>query len=185
MINETFEATRNQRRILSRNRDLFARRLKAQPTAEHYALFRRYIDARHGDGGMADMTVLDFAMMIEDSIVNTSLTEYRLKPRNAIDTRVEDWPLIAVSLCDRLSDGVSMVYSFFDPEEDRRSLGTYMILEHITYARRLGLPYLYLGYWIDRSQKMAYKTRFQPQQHLGPDGWYDYRPIPAAKATSD
>lgn len=172
---DVFKPSRSQRRILKRNGDLFARRMKPQPTAEHYALFRDYIDARHRDGGMADMSVLDFAMMIEDSIVNTTLTEYRLKPRSALASRVEDWPLVAVSLCDRLSDGVSMVYSFYDPAADVRSLGSFMILEHIQHAERLGLPYLYLGYWIDGSRKMSYKTQFKPQQHLGPDGWFDYR----------
>ena len=84
---------------------------------------------------------------------------------------VETWPLAGVALCDRLSDGISMVYSFYEPEEQTRSLGTYVILEHIDYARRLGLPYLYLGYWIDGSRKMGYKRRFRPQEHLGPRGW--------------
>jgi arginine-tRNA-protein transferase len=120
---------------------------------------------------MADMTVLDFAMMVEDSVVRTFLTEYRVKPENPLETPPESWPLAAVSLCDRLSDGISMVYSFYDPALAARSLGTYMILETIEFARRLGLPYLYLGYWIDGSRKMAYKTRFQPQEHLGPNGW--------------
>jgi arginine-tRNA-protein transferase len=120
---------------------------------------------------MADMTVLDYAMMVEDSVVKTFLTEYRLKPENPLEERMETWPLVAVALCDRLSDGISMVYSFYEPFEEQRSLGTFMILEHIAYARRVGLPYLYLGYWIDGSRKMSYKTRFQPQERLGPDGW--------------
>ncbi|MEO1719261.1 MAG: arginyltransferase, partial [Pseudomonadota bacterium] len=175
VINDAFEPSRSQRRIIRKNDDLFARRMQSEPNPEHYTLFREYIDARHGDGGMAGMSVLDFAMMVEDTIVSTSLTEYRLKPRNAIDSRVDDWPLLGVALCDRLSDGVSMVYSFFDPSAHQRSLGTYMVLEHIAYARRLGLPYLYLGYWIDGSSKMSYKTQFKPQQHLGPNGWFEYR----------
>jgi arginine-tRNA-protein transferase len=109
--------------------------------------------------------------MVEDSIVDTFLTEYRLKPENSLETRVDTWPLKGVALCDRLSDGISMVYSFYDPEDAVRSLGTYMILDHIDYARRLGLPYLYLGYWIEGSRKMAYKSRFTPQERLGPNGW--------------
>jgi arginine-tRNA-protein transferase len=141
------------------------------PTAEQYGLFRQYIDARHNDGGMADMTVLDYAMMIEDSIVNTFLTEYRLKPAEPLSSRPETWPLKAVALCDRLSDGISMVYSFYDPEDAARSLGTHMILDHVDYTRRLGLPYLYLGYWIQGSRKMSYKTRFVPQERLGQNGW--------------
>ena len=78
---------------------------------------------------------------------------------------------VAVALSDVLSDGLSMVYSFFEPSEESRSLGTFMILDHITRARRLGLPYVYLGYWIEGSRKMDYKGRFLPQQRLAPSGW--------------
>jgi arginyl-tRNA--protein-N-Asp/Glu arginylyltransferase len=166
-----FDPARSMRRVADNNRDLHVRRNAPVPTSEQYSLFRDYIDARHGDGGMADMTVLDYAMMVEDSIVDTFLTEYRLKPENPLETRVDTWPLKGVALCDRLSDGVSMVYSFYDPDDAVRSLGTYMILDHIDYARRLGLPYLYLGYWIEGSRKMAYKSRFTPQERLGPNGW--------------
>jgi arginine-tRNA-protein transferase len=171
VIVEEFRESRTMRRVRERNRDIAGRRIEATPTAEQFSLFRAYIDARHSDGGMADMTVLDYAMMVEDSVVKTFLTEYRKKPERPLEGRPEDWPLTAVALCDRLSDGISMVYSFYEPLEESRSLGTYMILEHIAYARQLGLPYLYLGYWIDGSRKMSYKTRFQPQERLGPDGW--------------
>ncbi|MEO1264981.1 MAG: arginyltransferase, partial [Pseudomonadota bacterium] len=112
VVADGFEPNRSFRRVMARNSDIVARRLAPQPTAEHYALFRRYIDNRHGDGGMVDMNVIDFAMMIEDSIIDTVLTEYRLKPRNALDSDISDWPLMGVTLCDHLSDGVSMVYSF-------------------------------------------------------------------------
>ena len=168
---DEFKPGRTMRRIVEANRDMANLRLPPGPTPERYNLFRNYIDARHSDGGMADMTVLDFSMMIEDSVIRTFLTEYRAKPENPLETDFKDWPLTGVALCDRLSDGISMVYSFFDPEEDERSLGTYMILEHIDYARRLGLQYLYLGYWIDGSRKMSYKARFLPQERLGPNGW--------------
>ena len=171
IVVDEFAPGRSMRRTLERNRDLVSRRVSAIPTSEQFSLFRSYIDARHSDGGMADMTVLDYAMMVEDSVVRTFLTEYRAKPDYALDTREETWPLTAVALCDRLSDGISMVYSFYEPFEEARSLGTYMILEHIDYARRLGLPYLYLGYWIEGSRKMSYKTRYQPQEHLGSSGW--------------
>jgi arginine-tRNA-protein transferase len=120
---------------------------------------------------MADMTVLDYGMMVEDSIIDTSMTEYRVEAPGASAVQRQRQPLIAVTLCDRLSDGISMVYSFYDPNVDRRSLGTYMILEHIAYARQLGLPYLYLGYWIHGSPKMSYKKRFQPQEQLTGNGW--------------
>jgi len=166
---DEFEPSRSLRRVLDANRDLAARRLQSTPTTEQYALFRAYIDARHADGGMADMTVLDYAMMVEDSIIDTFITEYRLEPTAGAARK--GGPLLATALCDRLSDGVSMVYSFYDPSVPRRGLGTHMILDHIDYVRRLGLPYLYLGYWIQGSQKMSYKRRFQPQEQLTGNGW--------------
>jgi arginyl-tRNA--protein-N-Asp/Glu arginylyltransferase len=171
VVIDEFEAGRSMRRVVERSRALDARRRPPEPTSEQFSLFRRYIDARHSDGGMADMTVLDYAMMVEDSVINTFVTEYRLKPENALDSNPDSWPLKSVALCDLLSDGVSMVYSFYDPTVEARSLGTFMILEHIEYARQLGLPYLYLGYWINGSRKMSYKMRYQPQEHLGPNGW--------------
>ena len=172
---EGFALSRSQRRILRRNRDLTARRIGTDPTSEQYALFRDYIDTRHFDGGMADMTVLDYAMMVEDSVVDTFLTEYRLEAEDALARSADGdpAPLVGVALSDRLSDGVSMVYSFFEPSLAGRSLGSYMVLEHIAYTRSLGLPFLYLGYWIAGSRKMSYKTRFLPQQHLTENGWVD------------
>ncbi len=171
IVVDGFEMTRSMRRTLDSARHLEARRVPPEPTSEQFGLFRRYIDARHSDGGMADMTVLDYAMMVEDSVINTFVTEYREKPENPLDSDPDSWPLKAVSLCDLLSDGISMVYSFYDPHVEQMSLGTFMILEHVEYARTLGLPYLYLGYWINGSRKMNYKMRFQPQEHLGPNGW--------------
>jgi leucyl-tRNA---protein transferase len=171
VVVDEFVAGRSLRRVMDKNRTIAALRRKAEPTSEQFALFRRYIDARHADGGMADMTVLDYAMMVEDSVIDTFVTEYRLKPDNPLDSAPESWPLVAAALCDLLSDGISMVYSFYDPQEEALSLGTYMILEHIAHARQLGLPYLYLGYWITGSRKMNYKMRFQPQELLGPNGW--------------
>ncbi|MDX2155425.1 MAG: arginyltransferase [Hyphomicrobiaceae bacterium] len=177
VVVDEFEPSRSFRRVVARNYDLAARRVPAVPTSEQYSLFRTYIDDRHGDGGMADMTVLDYAMMVEDSIIETSLTEYRLPTGPSLagqsgrELRAAKGPLVGIALCDRLSDGISMVYSFYDTREESRSLGTYMILEHIAEAKRLGLPYLYLGYWIEGSPKMSYKRRFGPQQHLGANGW--------------
>lgn len=170
---DQFEPNRTMRRIAQRNRSLGVRRVSAQASAEQYALFRSYIDARHGDGGMADMTMLDYSMMIEDSAIETFLSEYRDRPAEplAATTGATKSPLRAVALCDRLSDGISMVYSFYEPGHQTQSLGTYMILEHLAYAKSLGLPYLYLGYWIKGSRKMTYKTRFLPQEHLTSGGW--------------
>jgi arginine-tRNA-protein transferase len=170
LVNE-FQPERSMRRVEQHNCRLIARRTAPVPTVEQFRLFRSYIDARHSDGGMADMTMLDYRMMIEDTVIDTFLTEYREKPADSGDHDYESWPLKAVALCDRLTDGVSMVYSFYDPADVGQSLGTYMILEHIGFTRRLGLPHLYLGYWIEGSRKMAYKTRFQPQERLGPDRW--------------
>lgn len=173
VLTQEFTPDRSMRRVQRRNASLVARRMSAQPTSEQYALFRSYIDRRHGDGGMADMTVLDFRMMVEDSVIDTFITEYREKPDGVpyLADDFDSWPLRAVALCDRLSDGISMVYSFYDPDRPSDGLGTYMILEHIDFANRLGLPHVYLGYWIEGSEKMAYKTRFKPQERLGPDRW--------------
>jgi arginine-tRNA-protein transferase len=166
-----FSPSRNMRRVLEDNSDLVGDMRVAKPSTEQYSLFRSYLDARHAGGGMAEMTVLDFAMMIEDSHVETSLVEYRRRgPDTAINGKGQG-ALLAVSLTDILADGLSMVYSFYDPEEERRSLGTLMILDHIARAKRLGLPYLYLGYWVEGSKKMAYKARFLPQERLMPTGW--------------
>jgi arginyl-tRNA--protein-N-Asp/Glu arginylyltransferase len=143
----------------------------AMPTSEQYSVFRAYLDSRHRDGGMADMTVLDYAMMVEDSHVETRMVEYRTRgPDSAINGR-GNGELLAVALTDVLGDGLSMVYSFFEPDAGPRSLGTFMILDHITRAYQMGLPYVYLGYWVRGSRKMDYKGRFLPQERLGPHGW--------------
>ncbi|MCB1521268.1 MAG: arginyltransferase [Hyphomicrobiaceae bacterium] len=169
---DEFKPGKTMRRITERNRNLTPTRVPAKATSEQYSLFRDYIDSRHGDGGMADMSVLDYSMMIEDSVVETFLSEYREKPDEPLaSSATKPGALRGVALCDRLSDGISMVYSFYDTDDRSQSLGTYMILEHIEFARRLGLPYLYLGYWISGSRKMAYKTRYTPQEHLTPNGW--------------
>ncbi len=121
---------------------------------------------------MADMTVLDFSAMIDESAVQTNLVEYRVGPAMALtNSDRQQGPLVAVALTDTLNDGLSMIYSFFDPDQTKRSLGTYMILDHIVKAQKLGLPYLYLGFWIDGSPKMAYKARFLPQERLSESGW--------------
>jgi len=165
---EEFAPKRSLKRIARANIDVMAIRMEPAPSSEQYSLFRSYIDARHADGGMAEMSVLDFSLMVEDSVVETCVTEYRLKPD---PQGAGGSPLIGVSLCDRLSDGISMVYSFYDPDQAARSLGTYMILDQVEFARSLGLPFVYLGYWIQGSRKMRYKNRFQPQEHLTSKGW--------------
>jgi leucyl-tRNA---protein transferase len=165
VVAKEFRPTRSMRRIAGRNDDISAEMKIAVPTSEQYSIFRAYLDSRHRDGGMADMTVLDYAMMVEDSHIETRIIEYRRRePRGAGD-------LIAVALTDVLADGLSMVYSFFEPDEAPRSLGTFMVLDHVMRARRMGLAYVYLGYWVRGSRKMDYKGRFLPQERLTPDGW--------------
>jgi arginine-tRNA-protein transferase len=168
VVADEFRPTRSMRRIAARNGDMKGELRNATPTSEQYSVFRAYLDARHRDGGMADMTVLDYAMMVEDSHVETRIIEYRLREEGSL---LRGGRLIAVALTDLLNDGLSMVYSFFEPEEDARSLGTFMILDHIARARRMGLPYVYLGYWVRGSHKMDYKSRFLPQERLMSQGW--------------
>lgn len=166
---DEFRASRNLRRVLDHNRHLVGTVVRAEPSSEQYSLFRRYLDSRHGDGGMADMTVLDYSMMVEDSHVESRIVEYR--ERSEATRGSAEHQLVAACLIDLLADGLSMVYSFFAPSLAQRSLGTFMILDHIERARRLGLPHVYLGYWVEGSQKMAYKARFRPQERLGMHGW--------------
>jgi len=161
-----FAPSPNMRRILKRNADIEARDVRSKASSEHYALFRDYIDARHGSGGMADMSVLDFAAMVDESFVESHLTEYRLKLGDDDESE-----LVGSVLVDKLEDGLSLIYSFYDPNLNHRSLGTYIVLEQIERARKLNLSYLYLGYWVKGSDKMAYKARFLPQERLTPDGW--------------
>ncbi len=178
---DEFRPTKSMKRARQTNGDLVGRMSEAEPTSEQYALFRRYLDARHARGGMSEMSVLDYAMMVEDSQVDTRVIQYRLKgPDSAFSTR-SDRDLKAVALTDVMGDGLSMVYSYYDPDEAARGLGTYMILDHIERAKAMGLPYLYLGYWVEGSRKMDYKIRFQPQEHLMPKGWERYEPKDAAE----
>jgi leucyl-tRNA---protein transferase len=161
----------SMRRVARMNRDLIGAWGQPKATSEQYSLFRRYVDSRHGEGGMAQMSVFDYSMMVEDSHVDSLIVEYRRRgPDSAILGRGAG-RLIACALTDVLSDGLSMVYSFFDPDAADRSLGTFMILDHLERTRRLGKPYLYLGYWVEGSRKMAYKARFRPQERLTPKGW--------------
>ena len=171
VVVDDFRLLRNLRRVYDANQDLIGSMQPADANSEQYALFRSYLEARHHDGGMADMSMLDFAMMIEDSHVNTRIVEYRRRGPDSFITGKGTGPLIGLALTDVLHDGLSMVYSFYDIEQHERSLGTFMILDHIERTRRLGLPYLYLGYWVEGSQKMDYKARFRPQERLDLGGW--------------
>jgi arginine-tRNA-protein transferase len=166
ILSAEFQDSRNQRRITRRNDDLVRTEVVAEATREQFALLRTYLDSRHAGGGMSDMGLFDYVAMVEETPVDTQIIEYR---RHGQDGK--PGPLVACALTDMLRDGLSMVYSFFHPGEDDRSLGTYMILDHIREARSRLLPHVYLGYWVEGSEKMAYKTRFKPMEALGRDGW--------------
>jgi leucyl-tRNA---protein transferase len=159
---ETFQWTDGFNRVWRRNADIHPRKVRAKATSEQYGLFRDYIDARHGDGGMTEMSVLDFAAMVDESFVDSHMIEYRLG---------DERDLIGAVLVDTLEDGLSLIYSFYEPTLGRRSLGTYIVLDQIERAKSLGLKYVYLGYWVGGSHKMGYKARFLPQERLTPDGW--------------
>jgi arginyl-tRNA--protein-N-Asp/Glu arginylyltransferase len=171
VIVDDFKPSASQRRILRDNVDLLGVMAPPKPTGEQYSLFRAYLDQRHPDGGMADMSVLDYSMMVEDSHIDTVVTEYRQRGIDTFITGRGEGPLIAACLTDRLADGLSLVYSFYAPDSARRSLGAFVILDHIEKARRMGLPHVYLGYWVEGSRKMAYKGAYLPQERLGLNGW--------------
>lgn len=156
-----FEPDRAMRRIIRRNSDLWVAQQPARGTDELFRIFQSYQRVRHGDSDMSRMSAADFTAMIDEGQVDTHLFEAR-GPGNR---------LYGAVLADRLEDGFSAVYSFFDPAESRRSLGTLLILGLVEAARRSGLGYVYLGYWIGESRKMAYKARFRPLEILGRDGW--------------
>ncbi len=145
-----FEPSRSQARVMKRNAGLRRRATSPWATEEQFSLFRRYLDGRHADGGMADMDIFEFAAMVEETPVRSRLIEYH----------GPEGDLRAVCLTDLLDDGLSMVYSFFDPGREKDSLGTYVILDHVRIARELSLPFVYLGYWVPGSEKMGYKARF-------------------------
>ncbi|UWQ12601.1 arginyltransferase [Aliiroseovarius crassostreae] len=151
---EDFVPTKSQKRTVRKNAALQRRARAPWATENQFDLFRTYLDSRHADGGMADMDVFEFAAMIEETPIKTRVIEYR----SPSDQRKGD--LTAVCLTDVLDDGLSMVYSFYDPDLQDLSLGTYMILDHIELAREVGLPYVYLGYWVPGSPKMDYKAKF-------------------------
>ena len=166
-----FRFSKSQNRILKKNADLIGQIVPAEATSEQYALFQRYLQSRHGDGGMVDMAMQDYVAMVEETHIDTFLIEYRIRDADSGITGTSKGDLIGVALTDRLDDATSMVYSFFRPDLDRRSLGTFFILDHIRRAITEGLSHVYLGYWVKNSQKMAYKTRFKPMEFLGNNGW--------------
>ncbi|SOD94322.1 arginine-tRNA-protein transferase [Caenispirillum bisanense] len=161
IVTAEFSQSRTQRKVWAANQDLHATPVPARATAEQYALFSRYQAERHTGSDMALMGFYDYRSMVDESPIDTCLLEFR----------DGDGELKAVCLTDRMTDGLSAVYSFFDPRLTDRSLGTHMVLWLVAEARRLGLPYVYLGYWIRDSRKMAYKIRFRPLEGFTSQGW--------------
>jgi arginyl-tRNA--protein-N-Asp/Glu arginylyltransferase len=158
--------SRSERKTLSRNSDLRRHLVEAEATLEQFDLLRRYLLTRHADGGMAEMTWPDYVAMVEDTAVRTHVIEYRAPSQ---DRGPGD--LVACVLVDVMSDGLSLVYSFYDPLLARRSLGSFIILDHVIQAGLNSLAYVYLGYWVPGSEKMTYKARFSPLEILRPSGW--------------
>jgi arginine-tRNA-protein transferase len=156
-----FEANRAQKKLGRINADVSGHELPARATAEQFALFQRYQRARHGDGDMAAMGFYDYRAMVEDTPISTGMVEFRDSQDRLLGGCLTDW----------LTDGLSAVYSFYDTEATRRSLGTWAILWLLERARALGLPYVYLGYWVPESRKMAYKARFRPSEVLIGGAW--------------
>ncbi|MFN3972959.1 MAG: arginyltransferase [Gemmobacter sp.] len=168
-----FAPTRTQRRILRRNADLRRNATSPWATEDQFALFRRYLDARHATGGMADMDIFEFAAMIEETPIRSRVIEYTRAAAPGEAGGVTGRPLSAVCLTDVFDDGLSMVYSFYDPEMTARSLGTHLILDHVDIAREAGLAYVYLGYWVPGSRKMGYKAGFPALEIYKGGRWQD------------
>lgn len=168
---ERFTFERRWRKAMLRNADLTRALKPAQASEEQFRLLRRYLNSRHAEGGMAEMTLSDYASMVEETAVHTHIVEYRYS------AGAKCGELAAAALVDVLGDGLSLVYSFFDPDEPRRGLGAYTILDHIQQARAAGFAYLYLGYWIPGSEKMNYKASFRPLELLLGGEWRPYEPV--------
>ncbi len=156
-----FRLSPSLQRVERRNRDLTAEIVPPYATIEQYGLFIRYQRSRHAGGEMAAMTYEDYRAMVEDTVAKTWLALFR----------TADATLVAAVLVDDLSAGLSAVYSFYEPDDERRSLGTFAILWLIKEAQARRARHVYLGYWVRECDKMAYKTRFQPAEALLPDGW--------------
>ena len=156
-----FKFTTSFRRILNKNKHIIKKQTLPNATRTQFELFKLYLETRHQSGEMSNMTPIDYISMIENTDVNTHITEY-INEKNQ---------LIGCALIDPLSDGLSMVYSFFNPNMSKYSLGNFIILDQIKKCQEQELNYLYLGYWIKDCQTMTYKTRFQPLEYLTNQGW--------------
>lgn len=167
VVAKEFAPSNSQKRALKRNSDLIRIECRPWATSEQFDLLRSYLASRHPEGGMSAMEEMDFADMVEHTPVSTMVIEYREPTASG-----EPGRLVGACLTDRQGDGLSMIYSFYDPEHAERSgLGNYIILDHIRLAEEMGLGYVYLGYWVEGSGRMNYKIRYRPMEKLGPNGW--------------
>jgi len=167
VVADEFRPNASQRKLIRRHADLEITACKPWATEEQFALLQRYLAKRHPGGGMAAMDENDYADMVEQSPVSSYVIEYREPSVNG-----EPGKLVGACITDQQADGLSMIYSFFDADEDTRpGLGNFIIMEHIMRSRAARLPYVYLGYWVKGSERMAYKTRYRPIEVLGPNGW--------------
>jgi arginine-tRNA-protein transferase len=167
VVAEQFTPNATQRKLLRRHSDIEVTACKPWATEEQYQLLRSYLSSRHPGGGMAAMDENDYADMVEQSPVSSYVIEYREPSR-----RGERGRLVGACITDQQIDGLSMIYSFFLADDEARpGLGNFIIMDHILRARAAELPYVYLGYWVKGSARMAYKTRYRPIEVLGPTGW--------------
>jgi arginyl-tRNA--protein-N-Asp/Glu arginylyltransferase len=167
VVADQFRPSATQRKLLKRHGDLEVAACKPWATEEQFDLLRRYLQARHPGGGMAAMDENDYSDMVEQSPVSSYVIEYREPSPEGGRGR-----LVGACITDQQADGLSMIYSFFAADEEGRpGLGNFIIMDHILRANSAELPYVYLGYWVKGSQRMAYKTRYRPIEVLGPNGW--------------
>ena len=166
VVADQFRPSSTQKRNLKRNDVLVATECRPWATSEQFELLQHYLGARHPGGGMAAMEETDYADMVEHTPVTSHVIEYRECNDDGSAGR-----LVGACLTDRQGDGLSMIYSFYDPDHELSGLGNYIILDHIRRAREQNLPYVYLGYWVEGSARMQYKVRYRPLERLGPDGW--------------
>ncbi|MEJ5978684.1 arginyltransferase [Novosphingobium sp. PS1R-30] len=168
VVAEEFAPSSTQKRNLKRNGDLIATLCRPWSTSEQFELLQRYLGARHPGGGMATMDEVDYADMVE----HTPVTSYVIEYREPSDDGVTPGKLVGACLTDKQGDGLSMIYSFYEPENTtREGLGNYIILDHIERAKDKGMPFVYLGYWVEGSARMQYKVRYRPMERLGRNGW--------------
>jgi leucyl-tRNA---protein transferase len=181
VVANEFRPNATQRKLIRKNSDLVVTACKPWSTEEQYALLQRYLRARHPGGGMTEMDEMDYADMVEQTPVDSHVIEYREQGVGGRPGR-----LVGACLTDRQADGLSMIYSFFDPElESRPGMGNFIIMDHILRARDAGLAYVYLGYWVEGSKRMQYKVRYRPLERLGRGGWIRFDPDEQAEAIRD